>query len=190
MTSHFPALAQIVYAWPLTFLAWHRQYIHDLSLSRHGTCSIYMTSHFPGMVSCRESERSCIYYLCHAWKVRGHVYTTCVMPGKWEVMYILSVPCQESERSCIYYLSQVRKVRGHVYTICVMPGKWEVMYILHVPCLESERSCIYYLCHAWKVRGHVYTICVMPGKWEVMHILPGMTQIVYTWPLTFQAWHR
>ena len=124
-------------------------------------------------------EWSCVllplHYLCKARKMSGHVccyhYTTCTKPGKWAVMFIVTItlPVQGklNERSCVllplHYLCKAR-------TMSVMRI---VTITLPVQSQDNERSCVllplHYLYKAMKMSGHVccyhYTTCTKPGQW-------------------------
>jgi hypothetical protein len=114
----------------------------------------------------QENERSCVllplHYLYKGRKMSGYVYcchyTTCIKPGKWAIMCIvtitLPVQSQDIERSCVllplHYLYKARTMSGHVYcyhyTTSTKPGKWAVMCIvtitLPVQSQDNERSCV------------------------------------------------
>jgi hypothetical protein len=143
----------------------------------------------------QENERSCVllplHYLYKGRKMSGYVYcchyTTCIKPGKWAIMCIvtitLPVQSQDIERSCVllplHYLYKARTMSGHVYcyhyTTSTKPGKWAVMCIvtitLPVQSQDNERSCVllplHYLYKAMTMSGHVncyhYTTCKKPG---------------------------
>jgi hypothetical protein len=163
-------------------------------------------------VQSQDNERSCVLLRLHyLYKVRtmsGHVYcyhyTTCIKPGKWAVMCIvtitLPVQSQDNGRSCVllplHYLYKARAMSGHVYcyhyTTCKKPGKWAVMCIVTITLplqgQHNEQSCVllplHYLYKARTMSSHVYcyhyTTCTKPGKWAVMCIftitLPGQRQ--------------
>ena len=123
-------------------------------------------------------------------------YTTCTKPGKWAVMWFVTITLpvqrQVNERSCVllplHYLYKDRTMSGRVYcyhyTTCTKPGQWAVICIvtitLPVQNEDNEWSCVllplHYLYKTRTMSGHVYcyhyTTCAKPGQWAAMVFCP------------------